>query len=116
MSGQVEVEVNEGMWVSAMRILGQDSTKVEYAKGKQCCQQQAECLKNEDVLQLSEQPTGNVGHLEAWQQIRVTLFIRAPSARAAAVLLQGEVWLCPLFCKGPDGEATPANPRAQETL
>ena len=55
------MEVNKAMRVSVMRILGQGSTKMEHTKGKQCFRQQAECLKYEDVLQLSEQPTDNDG-------------------------------------------------------
>lgn len=59
-SGRIQVEVNEVTRVSAMRLLGLGRAKVEYAKGKQRCRQEAEYLKHEEVLQLDEQPTGEV--------------------------------------------------------
>ncbi len=37
-------------------------------------------------------------------------------SQAAGVIIQGEVWLCPVLCEGPDGEATAAHPRVQEIL
>lgn len=57
-SGRVEVEVSEMMRVSALKLLGLGCAKVEYAKGKQRCRQEAEYLRHEAVLQLQDQPTG----------------------------------------------------------
>lgn len=56
--GRVEVEVNEVTRVSAVKVLGLGCAKVEYAKGKQRCRQEAEYLRYEEVLRLDEQPTG----------------------------------------------------------
>lgn len=56
--GRIVVEVNEVTRVSAMKILGLGCAKVEYAKGKQRCRQEAEYLRHEEVLQLDDQPTG----------------------------------------------------------
>ncbi|XP_068614487.1 thioredoxin-interacting protein-like [Brachionichthys hirsutus] len=60
-SGRVEVEVNEATRVSAMKLLGLGCAKVEYAKGKQKCRQEAEYLRHEEVLGLDEQPTDSDG-------------------------------------------------------
>ncbi len=57
-SGRVEVEVNEVTRVSAVKVLGLGCAKVEYAKGKQRCRQEAEYLRYEEVLRLDDQPTG----------------------------------------------------------
>ena len=57
-SGRVEVEVNEVTRVSAVRLLGLGCAKVEYAKGKQRCRQEAEYLRHEEVLRMDDQPTG----------------------------------------------------------
>ena len=57
-SGRVTVEVNEVTRVSAMRLRGLGCAKVEYAKGKQRCRQEAEYLRHEEVLRLDDQPTG----------------------------------------------------------
>ena len=57
-SGRVEVEVNEVMRVSAVKVRALGCAKVEYAKGKQRCRQEAEYLRYEEVLRLDEQPTG----------------------------------------------------------
>lgn len=57
-SGRILVEVNEVTRVSVMKILGLGCAKVEYAKGKQRCRQEAEYLRHEEVLQLDDQPTG----------------------------------------------------------
>lgn len=57
-SGRIQVEVNEVTRVSAMKVLGLGCAKVEYAKGKQRCRQEAEYLRHEGVLQLDDQPTG----------------------------------------------------------
>lgn len=66
-SGRVEVEVNEVVRVSALRLLALGHAKVEYAKGKQRCRQEAEYLRHEEVLSLSEQPTGRqAGRLHTW--------------------------------------------------
>lgn len=65
-SGRVEVEVNEVTRVSALRILGVGCAKVEYAKGKQRCRQEAEYLRYEEVLLLDDHPAGTAiyqGHL-----------------------------------------------------
>lgn len=59
-SGRVEVEVNEVTRVSALRVLGLGCAKVEYAKGKQRCRQEAEYLRYEDVLLLDDHPTGTL--------------------------------------------------------
>ncbi|XP_051928272.1 thioredoxin interacting protein a isoform X1 [Hippocampus zosterae] len=61
LSGQVQVEVNEVTRVSALRILALGSAKVEYAKGKQRCRQEAEYLRHEAVLRLRDQPTDTDG-------------------------------------------------------
>lgn len=57
--GRVEVEVSEVTRVSSMKVLALGCAKVEYAKGKQRCRQEAEYLRHEELLQLSEQPTGS---------------------------------------------------------
>lgn len=57
-SGRVEVEVTETTRVSAVKVAAVGSAKVEYAKGKQRCRQEAEYLRHEEVLRLSDQPTG----------------------------------------------------------
>lgn len=62
-SGRVEVEVNEATRVSAVRLLALGCAKVEYAKGKQRCRQEAEYLRHEEVLRLESQPTGEDAHL-----------------------------------------------------
>ncbi|KAG8004988.1 Thioredoxin-interacting protein [Nibea albiflora] len=59
--GWVEVEVNEVTRVSAMKLLGLGCAKVEYAKGKQRCRQEAEYLRHEEVLRLDDQPSDNDG-------------------------------------------------------
>lgn len=56
--GRVQVEVNDVTRVSALRLLGRGSAKVEYAKGKQRCRQEAEYLRHEELLQLDGQPAG----------------------------------------------------------
>lgn len=56
--GRIEVEVNEVTRVSAVKVLGLGCAKVEYAKGKQRCRQEAEYLRYEEVLRLDQQPTG----------------------------------------------------------
>lgn len=56
--GRVEVEVNEVTRVSAMKLLGLGCAKVEYAKGKQRCRQEAEYLRHEEVLLMDDQPSG----------------------------------------------------------
>uniref|UniRef100_A0A3B4B2D4 Thioredoxin-interacting protein n=1 Tax=Periophthalmus magnuspinnatus TaxID=409849 RepID=A0A3B4B2D4_9GOBI len=55
--GRVEVEVSEVTRVSALKMLGLGCAKVEYAKGKQRCRQEAEYLRHEEVLRLDSQPT-----------------------------------------------------------
>uniref|UniRef100_A0A3Q2QET5 Thioredoxin interacting protein a n=1 Tax=Fundulus heteroclitus TaxID=8078 RepID=A0A3Q2QET5_FUNHE len=57
--GRIEVEVSEVTRVSTMKVLALGCAKVEYAKGKQRCRQEAEYLRYEEVLQLSEQPTSD---------------------------------------------------------
>lgn len=57
-SGRVQVEVSEATRVSAVRLLALGCAKVEYAKGKQRCRQEAEYLRHEEVLRLDSQPTG----------------------------------------------------------
>ncbi|XP_034401258.1 thioredoxin interacting protein a isoform X2 [Cyclopterus lumpus] len=61
MSGRIEVEVNEVTRVSALRVLGLGCAKVEYAKGKQRCRQEAEYLRYEEVLLLDDHPTDSDG-------------------------------------------------------
>lgn len=63
-SGHVLVEVNENTRVSAVKVQAVGSAKVEYAKGKQRCRQQAEYLRYEEVLRLPDQATGTVLGLE----------------------------------------------------
>lgn len=58
LSGRVQVEVNEVTRVSALRFLALGCAKVEYAKGKQRCRQEAEYLRHEAILRLRDQPTG----------------------------------------------------------
>ncbi|CAK6970592.1 thioredoxin interacting protein a [Scomber scombrus] len=60
-SGRVEVEVNEVMRVSAVKVRALGCAKVEYAKGKQRCRQEAEYLRYEEVLRLDDQPTDSDG-------------------------------------------------------
>lgn len=60
-SGRVEVEVAEATRVSAVRLLALGRAKVEYAKGKQRCRQEAEYLRHEQPLRLEEQPAGERG-------------------------------------------------------
>lgn len=57
-SGRIQVEVNEVMRVSAMKVIGLGCAKVEYAKGKQRCRQEAEYLRHEEILRLDGQPSG----------------------------------------------------------
>lgn len=57
-SGRVEVEVSDVTRVSAVKLLGVGCAKVEYAKGKQRCRQEAEYLRYEAVLHMQDQPTG----------------------------------------------------------
>ncbi|XP_034457093.1 thioredoxin interacting protein a [Hippoglossus hippoglossus] len=59
--GRIEVEVNEVTRVSAVKVLGLGCAKVEYAKGKQRCRQEAEYLRYEQVLTLNDQPTDSDG-------------------------------------------------------
>ncbi|XP_015235339.1 thioredoxin interacting protein a [Cyprinodon tularosa] len=59
--GRIEVEVSEVTRVSAMKVLALGCAKVEYAKGKQRCRQEAEYLRHEELLQLTEQPTDSDG-------------------------------------------------------
>lgn len=59
-SGRIQVEVNEVTRVSAVKVLALGCAKVEYAKGKQRCRQEAEYLRHEEVLVLDGQPTGTV--------------------------------------------------------
>lgn len=54
--GRVEVEVNELTRVSAVKVVALGCAKVEYAKGKQRCRQEAEYLRHEEVLSLHDQP------------------------------------------------------------
>ncbi|XP_061912680.1 thioredoxin interacting protein a [Entelurus aequoreus] len=60
-SGRVEVEVNDVMRVTAVKLLALGCAKVGYAKGKQRCKQEAEYLRHEAVLQLNDQPTDTDG-------------------------------------------------------
>ncbi|XP_028316764.1 thioredoxin interacting protein a isoform X2 [Gouania willdenowi] len=60
-SGRVQVEVTEMTRVSAVRLVAVGRGKVEYAKGKQRCRQEAEYLRHEAVLRLDEQPTDSDG-------------------------------------------------------
>lgn len=57
-SGRVQVEVSEVTRVSAMKLLAMGCAKVEYAKGKQRCRQEAEYLRHQETLLLDGQPTG----------------------------------------------------------
>ncbi|XP_072303714.1 thioredoxin interacting protein a [Eucyclogobius newberryi] len=54
--GRVEVEVGEITRVSAVKVLGLGRAKVEYAKGKQRCRQEAEYLRHEELLHLDSHP------------------------------------------------------------
>lgn len=60
-SGRVQVEVNEVTRVSAMKLLALGCAKVEYAKGKQRCRQEAEYLRHQETLLLDGQPTDSDG-------------------------------------------------------
>ncbi|XP_072226938.1 thioredoxin interacting protein a [Leuresthes tenuis] len=62
-SGRIEVEVNEATRVSALKVLGLGCAKVEYAKGKQRCRQEAEYLRYEELLHLHDQPTDSDGSI-----------------------------------------------------
>uniref|UniRef100_A0A3B3VS79 Thioredoxin interacting protein a n=1 Tax=Poecilia latipinna TaxID=48699 RepID=A0A3B3VS79_9TELE len=57
--GRIEVEVSEVTRVSAMKILALGCAKVEYAKGKQRCRQEAEYLRYEEVVHLIVLRPGN---------------------------------------------------------
>lgn len=57
-SGRIQVEVNELTRVSSMKVLALGCAKVEYAKGKQRCRQEAEYLRHEETLRLDDQPSG----------------------------------------------------------
>ncbi|KAM8884400.1 thioredoxin interacting protein a [Synchiropus picturatus] len=60
-SGRVEVEVNELTRVSEVKLFGVGNAKVEYAKGKQKCRQEAEYLRHEEVLRLDDHPSDSDG-------------------------------------------------------
>ncbi|XP_034016429.1 thioredoxin-interacting protein-like [Thalassophryne amazonica] len=60
-SGRVLVEVTEATRVSAVRVLAVGSAKVQYAKGKQRCRQEAQYLRQEQQLHLPTQPTDTDG-------------------------------------------------------
>ncbi|CAN9504181.1 unnamed protein product [Ophioblennius macclurei] len=60
-AGRVQVEVNEVTRVTALRLLARGCAKVEYAKGKQRCRQEAEYLRVDQVLQLRDQPADSDG-------------------------------------------------------
>lgn len=62
-SGRVQVEVSEVTRVSAMKLLAMGCAKVEYAKGKQRCRQEAEYLRHQETLLLDGQPTGTAHFL-----------------------------------------------------
>lgn len=65
--GRVEVEVNELTRVSAVKVVALGCAKVEYAKGKQRCRQEAEYLRHEEVLSLHDQPKGKPrAHWNCW--------------------------------------------------
>lgn len=57
-SGRVQVEVSEVTRVSAVTLLALGRAKVEYAKGKQRCREEAEYLRLHETLRLEGQPTG----------------------------------------------------------
>ncbi|XP_058475931.1 thioredoxin interacting protein a [Solea solea] len=59
--GHIEVEVNEVTRVSAVKVQARGCAKVDYAKGKQRCKQEAEYLRHEEVLRLDDQPTDSDG-------------------------------------------------------
>ena len=61
-SGYILVEVNENTRVSAVKVQAVGCAKVEYAKGKQRCRQQAEYLRHEEVLLLPDQATGTAAN------------------------------------------------------
>lgn len=72
-SGRVQVEVNEVTRVSAMKLLALGCAKVEYAKGKQRCRQEAEYLRHQETLLLDGQPTGTAHFLSVsyWNMVCV---------------------------------------------
>lgn len=57
-SGRVVVEVSEMTRVSAVRVLAMGCAKVDYAKGKQRCREEAQYLRYEELLRLDDQPAG----------------------------------------------------------
>lgn len=59
-AGRVIVEVSETVKVSALRVFGIGSAKVEYLKGKQKCRDHIDYLKYEDVVHLDHELTGKV--------------------------------------------------------
>lgn len=63
-SGRVQVEVSEVTRVSAVTLLALGRAKVEYAKGKQRCREEAEYLRLHETLRLDGQPTGT----EPWSR------------------------------------------------
>lgn len=60
MAGRIIVEVSEIVKVSALKVFGVGSAKVEYLKGKQKCRDQIDYLKYEDVVHLDHELTGEV--------------------------------------------------------
>lgn len=72
-SGRVQVEVSEVTRVSAMKLLALGCAKVEYAKGKQRCRQEAEYLRHQETLLLDGQPTGTAHFLSVsyWNMVCV---------------------------------------------
>ncbi|XP_062384788.1 thioredoxin interacting protein a [Sardina pilchardus] len=60
-AGRIVVEVNEVTRVSAMKVCGVGSAKVEYAKGKQRCREEIDYLKYEEVVHLDDQPADTDG-------------------------------------------------------
>ncbi|KAG7457938.1 hypothetical protein MATL_G00232500 [Megalops atlanticus] len=60
-AGKIVVEVSEVTRVSAVKVIGVGSAKVEYMKGKQRCREEMEYLKYEETLRLDDQPADTDG-------------------------------------------------------
>ncbi|XP_036411101.1 thioredoxin-interacting protein-like [Megalops cyprinoides] len=60
-AGRIVVEVSEVTRVSAVKVIGIGSAKVEYMKGKQRCREEMEYLKYEETLRLDDQPADTDG-------------------------------------------------------
>ncbi|XP_048850006.1 thioredoxin interacting protein a [Brienomyrus brachyistius] len=60
-AGRIVVEVSEVTRVSAVRVVGMGTAKVEYLKGKERCREEIPYLSYEEVLRLDDQPSDKDG-------------------------------------------------------